>query len=667
LTRRHRWLGFLGVAVAALCLCLLPGLLAAADEPAKLDDLFRIRNIDDAQISPAGDRVAYVLSEIDAAKNKIQSNIWLIASAGGTPLRLTTNPGRDLMPRWSPDGKLIAFLSDRDGSNQIWLIHPDGGEAVKPLSIEGGVSHIAWSPDGKKIAFLALSPKPAAAEKSPKEDDEAIVYDADRPGLQLFAAEIASGKAIQLTHDSSAVVDFSWSPDGEEIAFAAQPSPRIPDLFRTDLFLVDLRTLAVRDLVKREGIDTFPRFSPDGRQVAFMSTDGSTDWIANWYLCLVPASGGAPRNITPKFDEFMFTPMWSPDGSKVLFLSPQGLRNQLYSVSAENGALSPLLSGDRVWENFSFSNTADRMAFLGGDASTPREVFTSKTDPFSPVRLTFSNPELQGIKLGVEEVVHWKSPDGLKLEGLLLLPRGYIEGTPLPLLTYVHGGPSGRFEASFSPQIGFPYPVQAECYPLQVFSGLGYAVFMPNPRGSYGYGEKFRKADRFDWGGGDYRDIMSGIDALVARRIADPERLGIMGRSYGGYMTGWIISQTARFKAACLGAGMSNLVSFYGETDIPGFMEYYWGNVPWRALDLYMRHSPISFAQNIKTPTLILHGEKDFRVPVPQAQELYRALKRNGVPVHLIIYPRQGHVAAEPKFMKDMMERSLEWFRRWVK
>lgn len=660
-------LGILGVAAAVVFPWLGPGRLFSASQPARLEDLLRIRNIEEAQISPSGDRVAYVLSEIDLAKNATPSRIWLINAAGGAPLKLTAGPGRDDRPRWSPDGKEIAFISDRDGSNQIWLINLAGGEASKPAAVEGGISNFAWSPDGRKIAFLARSPKPPGTEKAAKAPVDVIVFDQDVPGLQLFVLDLASGKTSRLTPDPSAVTDFSWSPDGKRIAFAAQPSPRIQDLYRTDIYLVDLETRVIRDLVKRPGIDTFPRFSPDGRQVAFLSTEGKTEWIANWYLCLVPAERGAPRNITPKFDEFLFTPQWSPDGRRIFFQSPAGLRNQLFSASPETGELRPLLKGDFVWSDFTFSAKAERMAFLGTNSQTPTEVFVSGPDKFSPVRLTFTNPELQDVSLGAQEIVHWKSSDGLVIEGLLLLPPGSPAGKPYPLLTYVHGGPSGRFVAEFSPQIGSPYPIQAECYPLQVLAGLGYAVFMPNPRGSYGYGEKFRKANLLDWGGGDYRDIMSGIDALIGRKIADPGKLGIMGRSYGGYMTAWIISQTDRFKVASLGAGMSNLVSFYGQTDIPGYTEYYLGEVPWQALDRYMRRSPVTYARNIKTPTLILHGEKDFRVPVPQAQELYAVLKRNGVPVELIIYPRQGHVVIEPKFMRDMMERNLEWFARWMK
>ncbi len=641
--------------------------LRAGTRPVTVQDLMKIRNIEDARNSPAGDRVAYVLSDIDLERNAVRTNIWVVAAAGGPPLRLTAGEGRDGSPRWSPDGKLIAFLSDRGGGSGLWLISPDGGEASKAAEIEGGVSSFAWSPDGRRIAFLSAGPKPPAPERLPGRSDEVIVYDADRPGTRLFVLDAASREVAALTSPPAAVVDFSWSPDGRRIVFATQPSPRIPDMYKTDLSTVDLETRTVRDLVRREGIDTTPRWSPDGRTIAFLSTEGSTGWITNWYLCVVPAEGGTPRNLTPTLDEFLFSPQWTPDSRTIYFHSPTRFRNQVFAVPAAGGPARPLLGGDPLWSGFSFSGRGDRMAFLGSDASTPSEVYVSTVEPFAPVRLTFTNPQLAGLALGRRETVRWKSFDGLEIEGLLIVPPDYQPGKSIPLLTYVHGGPSARFEAGFSPQIGTPYPVQAECYPLHVLANLGYAIFMPNVRGSYGYGEKFRKANMGDFGGGDYRDIMTGIDALIKRGLADPARLGIMGRSYGGYMTGWIITQTDRFKAASLGAGMSNLISFYGQTDIPGFTETYLGGTPWKALETYLRCSPVTHAANLRTPTLILHGEKDFRVPLPQAEELYRALKRNGVPVEFLIYPRQGHVVTEPKFMVDMMERTIEWFGRWIK
>ncbi|MEN6310281.1 MAG: S9 family peptidase [Acidobacteriota bacterium] len=666
MTRRIRFRA-VAAGLAAAVLLALAAPLAAGVKPLGVDDLMKIRNVAEARLSPAGDRVAYVVSEINLEKNVTDSDIWLVKTAGGTPFRLTRGPGRDDSPRWSPDGKLIAFLSDRDGSSRIWLIDPDGGEAFSAAAVKGGASSPAWSPDGTKIAFLAQGPKPAAEAKSWKAPEDIMAYDPDLPGAQISILDVASGSVKAVTGAPYAVVDFAWSPDGAQIAFATQPSPRIRDMYKTDIAVVDLRTGAVRDLVKRDGIDTYPRWSPDGRRIAFFSTGGMTGWIGNWYVYIVPAEGGTPRNLSPKFDEFIFAPRWSADGRAILFQSSKGLENQLYSLSPESGEIKPLLGDGPVWSDFSFSAAGDAMAMIGSDAAMPSDVFVTKTGAFKPVRLTDVNPQLKELALGRQEIVRWKSFDGLEIEGLVLLPVGHVEGKPAPMLTYVHGGPSGRFIRSFSPQIGSPSPVQADSYPLQVMAGLGYAVFMPNPRGSYGYGEKFRMANIKDWGNGDYRDIMSGIDAMVARKIADPGKLGIMGRSYGGYMTGWIISQTTRFKAASLGAGMSNLVSFYGQTDIAGFLETYFGAPPWQALDLYNRMSPVTHAANIKTPTLILHGEKDFRVPLPQAEELCAAMRRRGVPVEMFIYPRQGHVVLEPKFMEDMARRNIEWFGRWIK
>jgi dipeptidyl aminopeptidase/acylaminoacyl peptidase len=656
-----------GAFAVSVCGLLLASALAAGVKPVGIEDLMGIRNVSDARISPAGDRIAYVVTEIDLKRNVVDSDIWLVKTAGGPPFRLTRGPGRDDSPRWSPDGKTIAFTSDRDGSNQIWLIDPEGGEAFEPVSVKAGASSLAWSPDGTKIAFLAQGPKPPEEPKPWKAPEDVIVFDPDVVGSQIFILDLASRETRPVTNGPQTVVDFAWSPDGTKMAFAAQPSPRIRDMYKTDISVIDLATGAVRDLVKRAGIDTYPRWSPDGRRIAFFSTAEKTGWIVNWYVFVVPVEGGTPRNLTPRFDEFIFAPQWSADGKNIIFQSSKGLGNQLYALSPESGEIRPLLGGETVWSDFNFSKSGDLMAFVGSDPRTPSEVFVSKSDTFEPRRLTVTNPQIESLSLGRQEIVHWKSSDGLDIEGLLLLPPGYAEGQRVPMLTYVHGGPSGRFIHSFSPQIGPSYPVQAESYPLQVLAGLGYAIFMPNPRGSYGYGEKFRMANVKDWGGGDYRDIMTGIDNLVKRGVADPSRLGVMGRSYGGYMTAWIISQTNRFKAASLGAGMSNLESFYGQTDISGFLEFYFGDVPWKARELYGRMSPMTYAANIRTPTLILHGEKDFRVPLPQAEELCVALRRTGVPVEMFIYPRQGHVVLEPKFMEDMARRNIEWFGRWIK
>ena len=314
--------------------------------------------------------------------------------------------------------------------------------------------------------------------------------------------------------------------------------------------------------------------------------------------------------------------------------------------------------------SITFSRDGKRLALLTEAPNRPKEVEFG--DLSWALRMTDTNPQLAGVALAKMEAIRWKSKDGLEIEGILILPPNYKKGNgKLPLLTYIHGGPALQFSLGFT--VYPPGPPQASRYPVHVLAGQGYAIFCPNPRGSAAYGEKFRKANVKDWGGGDYQDIMTGVDHLIAQGIADPERLGIMGWSYGGYMTSWIITQTHRFKAASVGAGVTNLASMYGHTDIPLFLERYFGGPPWQEPKVYADHSPMTFAGNIKTPTLIQHGAKDERVPLAQGQELYAALKRLGVPTEFAVYPRQPHNPQEPRLQRDVLQRNVDWFNRWLK
>jgi len=635
--------------------------------PATIDDLMKIKNIHDARISPDGTRILYVISEAELNGNFYNSDIWVVDTEGGPPFRLTNGPRRDDTPRWSSDGKQIAFISDRDGKNQIWLINPSRGEAWKLTDTKNGVGSFYWSPDSSRIAFLLPEPETEEEKKKQEERGDVILVDKNLKMIHIQVIEVATKKSKQITRGDFSVDSLSWSPDGEKIVFSGRPTPKVPDLFNTDIYTVSIDKGNIQKIVERDGVDTWPRWSPDGKTIAFVSNDGRNEWIANWYICVVPADGGFSRNISKGFDEFISSCIWSSDSRRLYFQASQGVSTQLFAVSIEKEKIKQISSGKCVYRNFSFSKDSSKMAFLVSNSNTPNEVYFSSVNQFKPSRLTQTNPHIQKIALGKTEVIRWKSYDGLEIEGLLIKPVGYEEGKQYPLLIYIHGGPSAKFGISFSPQIGGSSPIQGESYPLHVFAGHGFAILLPNPRGSYGYGEKFRRANVKDWGNGDYHDIMSGIDYLINSRIADPDKLGIMGRSYGGYMTSWIITQTDRFKAASLGAGMSNLISFYGQTDIPGFMEFYFSGDPWTATEEYQKQSPITFAMNAKTPTLIQHGEKDARVPLPQAWEFYRALKKNKVPVEFVIYPRQGHSSREPKFQLEMMRRNLDWFTRWLK
>ncbi len=643
------------------------GGLAAEHKTLTVEDIMQIKNVGEPQLSPDGAYVAYVVSRADFNENGYNSDIWLARVDARDSVRLTNSPRRDSHPRWSPDGRKIAFISGRDGKDQVWMISPFGGEAEKITDAKAGVQSFEWSPDGKRIAFLAREPETEEEERRKKEKDDVIIVEKDQKMAHIWIVGLDTREARQITKGNFNVNDLAWSPDGKALAFSRTSTPKPVDFLTSDIYLISAEGGEPKKLVDMAGSDSSPQWSPDGTAVAFLSKDGKADWLANQYICLIAASGGKPRNLTRAFDESIKSFRWAADGRTIYFSAGKGVTAQLFSVAAESGEVKQITSGDKVFSHFSFSRDSMRMAFLCQEPSSPPEVCVSAAAEFAPVKLTSSNPQLAGIALGHTEVVRWQSKDGMEIEGLLIKPVGYERGKRYPLLVYVHGGPSGVFMMAFAPQLATsPYPIQSEPYPLQVFAGRGYAMLLPNPRGSGNYGEAFRRANYRDWGYGDFNDIMAGVDHLVELGIADPDRLGIMGWSYGGYMTSWTISQTDRLRAASVGAGVTNLYSMYGQTDIPDFMEAHFGARPWDDIEEYERHSAMFFAKNIRTPTLIQHGEKDERVPLAQGQELYAALKKKGVPVEFAVYPRQGHLIMEPKLQRDMLERNLRWFEKWV-
>ncbi len=618
-------------------------------------DVVELKQVSDPQLSPDGGRVVFVVAEIDSKENVYQSDLWLAGSSEGEPLRLTRHPKNDRAPRWSPDGRRLAFVSEREEKPQLFLMDARGGEPWKLTDAKGGVSAFAFSPDGKTIAYLATDAPSEDDEKKTKAKDDERVIDKDFKMTHLWTIDLATKKATRLTEGAFTLSDPQYSPDGNSIAMVRRPTPKADDGSLADILIVPASGGAPRVLFDNNGPDSQPRWSPDGKQLAFVSRDGKLSAHGNPLLMLIPASGGAAKALT----DGELSPgslSWAPDGRSLYFTAGQGVRASAFSISVAGGKPQPVVEGPFVAGSLAVAEKAGTLAFLRQEPWSPQDVWVQKPGAAAAKRSAM-NPQTADFKLGKAEVIRWKSFDGREIEGVLWLPQDAKPGKPLPLVVAAHGGPSGVYA------MGFPgsWGNYAHCY-----TGKGWAVFQPNFRGSSSYGDAFLRLNHKDWGGGDFKDIMSGVDQLIAKGIADKERMAFHGWSYGGYMTAWTITQTARFKAAAAGAGLTNMVSMYSTNDLQRTLEEYFGAEPWDDYQAYERASAMYHIKKAKTPTLILHGEKDDRVPLGQAQELYMGLKKNGVPVEMVVYPREPHGLREPNHQKDKMEREMAWFERWV-
>ena len=653
-----------GVAVLFLCAA-FAGAARAQGQQAQgramtFEDVLALKAVGDAQASPDGRWVAYVLTTADLKENVTNPDVWLVSAApGAEPVRLTTSKKSDNHPRWSPDGRRLAFISAREEKPQIFLISPFGGEAERLTESKTGVQSFQWSPDGKSIAYVSQQDLTPDEERRQKEREDAIVVDKNFKFSRVWVVDVGTRKANELVKSDYVASDPQWSPDGKSLAYVTTPTPKADDGSLTDVWVVEVATARTRKLVDNEGPDLSPRWSPDGREIAFLSRDAKGGLLGQTLLTVVLASGGAPRTVAAAYEYQAGAPVWSADGKTLYFVSSVRTGSQLFSVAAAGGEPAQLTRTRGAMSAASFSRDRSVFAFTKADTERPADVYVARTsNPAEAAKLTDHNPQVRGLALGRAEVIRWKSKDGTEIEGILLYPVGYEAGRRYPLVTLVHGGPAGVWTEGFPGSWGnFGH----------VWAGKGWAVFYPNVRGSSAYGEKFQLSNVRDWGGGDFLDIQTGIDFLIAKGVADPDKLAQSGWSYGGYMTAWTITQTDRFKAAMVGAGMTNLFSMYSTNDLPRYLGGYFDErAPWENVEAYTRASAMSFVTRAKTPTLILHGAEDKRVPVGQAQELYAALRQRGVPVEMVLYPRQAHALQEPRHQLDKMRREYAWFSRYV-
>ena len=637
--------------------------------PMTFMDIMELKNVGAVALSPDGSKVAYTVSgwehpnsrpstdptKPDTAKgdkHETRSHIWIVSAAGGAPRQITFSERGESGPQWSPDGRSLAFLSSRgsaaDAKTQIWVLPMDGGEAHQLTSSKENVSGFEWSRDGSRIAFLAVDTLPKSDEAKTARRDDPQVFEENFRLSHAWVIDVATKRATEVAHGNFTVSGApTWSSDGTRLAFQAAPTTMLRDS-RSDVYVVTIADKSLKKITPKPVAGSPPAWSPDGKTIAYTilpqshtaRADSIMDReIGNDHLVLYDvASGSAKDTYDPKLDVSAGNPRWTPDGSRVLFTTGERAWGAVYAYDLASGKLNRV-AGKILIGNPSLSKDGRLAAYTLGSPDAPADVYVSDLTFASPKKLTDVNPQLKDIALGETEVITWKSTDGTPVEGVLLKPVGYQAGRKYPLLVEAHGGPTGATSAGFKASWGSPG---------QVWAGQGWAVLYPNPRGSTNYGEKFTKANIMDWGGGDYRDIMTGVDDVIKRGIADSSKMAFEGWSYGGYMTAWVVSQTSRFKAARMGAGLSDLQSMYGTTDIPGYIGTFFSGIPTqKTLDFYRARSAITFVDNVTTPLLIQHGGSDPRVPVGQSMEFFRALKDRGKTVELVFYPREGHGLGE--------------------
>jgi dipeptidyl aminopeptidase/acylaminoacyl peptidase len=618
-----------------------------------------------AEVSPDGSEVAYTVMRAQLAddRNEWTSEVFVAGAGGSDRRRIGEGLSGVNSPSWSPDGTSIAFLApveegDLAGTQQVYSSPSDAGAVATLTALPTGVMGFEWAPQGDRIALLVADvtePEPGPGGPG----DDAQVVDVDPLRLNLWTLEATAGAApARLTDGEYRIEGFAWSPDGASLAFTHSDAAS-PDGWHEDISIVDVATGGISPVADSKAAEMNPLFSPDGKTLAFIRGETPTTDFSAWRVELVPVpgtEGGVTKTLAATPNELPMVFAWSADAKSILFEEAVGTGHAIGALPVTGAAPVMYGSGEADLTGASLSDDGSTLGFSMQGFATPQEAYVAPlpTDgTLSPVRVSSENDDIAKMPVPKMEVVSWKSSDGITVEGILSYPMEYEAGVRYPMVLSVHGGPAEKFSES--------YFGQPDVYPYTVWAEKGYAVLRANPRGSGGYGGTFRAANVADWGGGPYGDLMSGVGKVIEMGVADPDRLAVVGWSYGGYMTANITTRTNRFKVAVVGAGPVNLVSQAGTSDLPEMVPAFMAAYPWENPGLYRDQSPVFSAGKVKTPTLILHGTDDTRVPYSQGQEWYAALRAQEVECQLIGYPRSGHIVREPHLMKDLQLRVLEW------
>jgi dipeptidyl aminopeptidase/acylaminoacyl peptidase len=679
-----------------------------------LEESLGLKHLGGPRISPDGKFIAYTVRETNWKDNEYARQIWLMDVASGTAMQLTRGKKSAGGAEWSPDGRWLAFATEREptaikpaeeaakeskhgkeekdakdakdatpgqsggkpAERQIWVISPRGGEAWQLTENETNVGGFHWSKDSREIAFTAAEPENKASKDRKEKYSDYEIVEQDFTQEQLWVVDVAAAetnylpvKAKQITHDRALHVGgFTWSPDSTLLAFSATANPLLAFSGNSDIYLADLaHDNSVRKIVALEGPDSNPVFSPDGKRLAFNTSLAQTYfYYANGHIAVVdvdkvrehPATTPAEvTDLTAKFDEDPQIVDWAPEG--IYFQALQRTSSHLFRLDPDARTFARITGPDAYYlDDLSFTKDFKTFALTADDGQHMSELFVSTSANFAPRKLTDMTAQVKDWALGTAEVVSWKSHDGATIEGVLRKPADYDPAKKYPLLLVIHGGPTGDSQPTLSPIDSY--------YPIQAFLAKGALILEPNYRGSAGYGAAFRALNVRNLGVGDMWDAMSGVDSLIARGIADPARLGSMGWSEGGYISAFLTTHTDRFKAISVGAGISNWMTYYVNTDITPFTRQYLLTTPWDDPEIYAKTSPMTTIKQAKTPTLIQQGSNDKRVPVPDSFELYRGLQDEHVPSKLILYSGFGHGITKPKSNRAVMQANLDWFSNYI-
>jgi dipeptidyl aminopeptidase/acylaminoacyl peptidase len=703
-------------AAVALALCVagtMPVFAQAAVAPPatvpvpgpSFEEVISLRGVGSAAISPDGRSIAFTVRTANWVENRYESQIWL-ARDGEEPFQLTRGGrGTGSAPQWSPDGRWIAFLADRGDAAQVHLIRAAGGEAQKLTAVKDGVSAFRWAPDGQRLALLARDAESPAAQERRKRFGEFSIAEAEYRQNHLWLIDVkpdawpapsempcpergaeaaadtagrAAGAAqpigdpqaaaatgcvtapapIRLTEGADfTVASFEWSPDGSRIAFERRRDPLINSGNTADIWLLDVASRRTSPLVEGPGANGTPVWSPDSRWLLYTSAgpDTTSNYYRNSALHRIAVDGGTPARLAEGFDEWISGVTWTATG--IWFLGFEGTRRRLYALDPETGAVRPAATRPDVIFGVDFAADGRTLALIGQDATTLPELYRTTIDGVAPVAVTSMSRQIAEWGLGTSEVVEWSSTDGERIEGVLHKPRDFDPSKRYPLFVVIHGGPTG---------IDYPAPVTGYVYPVMQWLARGALVLRPNYRGSAGYGERFRSLNVRNLGVGDAWDVVSGVDHLVGLGIVDTAKIGAMGWSQGGYISAYLATTSDRFRAISVGAGISNWMTYYVNTDITPFTRQYLQATPWDDPEIYAKTSPMTFIRQARTPTLIQHGELDQRVPIPNAWELYRGLSDVGVETRLIVYRGFGHGINKPREHLAAFWHNWDWFGRHI-